>query len=350
MKKPTFPERKFSERKPSVPELAEKEHPGQAPSEPNLSVNPLPASDFSESDGAEKDFPGQEFSAREDREEKNKILPATLYLVATPIGNLDDITLRALKVLRECDFIAAEDTRVTGKLLSFFGLSKPMVSYEEHSKHTAGQTVLRRLLAGQSCALVTDAGTPGISDPGEDLVRLCLENGLKVVPVPGPCAAVAALTVSGLPTRRFVFEGFLEGKQNQKRARLEELSSETRTVLFYEAPHRIAETVALMAEVLGPDRRAVFCREITKRNEEFFLLPLGEACRRFEKEPARGEYVIVLEGRKEVADAFWASLSVKEHVDYYTEKMGLDRMAAIKVVAKDRGVPKNEIYRALLEK
>jgi 16S rRNA (cytidine1402-2'-O)-methyltransferase len=280
--------------------------------------------------------------------EKNKVLPSTLYLVATPIGNLDDITLRALKVLKECDFVAAEDTRVTAKLLAAYEIKKPCVTYEEHSKKVAGEAILRRLKEGESCALVTDAGTPGISDPGEDLVRLCLENGIRVVPIPGACAAVNALIVSGFSTRRFVFEGFLEGKEREKKERLAELSADTRSIIFYEAPHRLSETLTMMAEVFGTDRRIALCREMTKLNEETLRLPLREAVAHFEKNPPRGEFVLVLEGASDKADVFWQNLTVAEHVAYYTDTMGLEKMAAVKAAARDRGVAKNVIYKELL--
>ena len=280
--------------------------------------------------------------------EKNKVLPSTLYLVATPIGNLDDITLRALKVLKECDFVAAEDTRVTAKLLAAYEIKKSCVTYEEHSKKVAGEAILRRLKEGESCALVTDAGTPGISDPGEDLVRLCLENGISVVPIPGACAAVNALIVSGFSTRRFVFEGFLNGKDREKKERLAELASDTRSIIFYEAPHRLTETLVMMAEAFGGDRRIALCREMTKLNEETLRLPLADAITHFEKNPPRGEFVLVLERAGETDGAFWETLSVAEHVAYYTDTMGMEKMAAVKAAARDRGVAKNVIYKELL--
>ncbi len=277
-------------------------------------------------------------------EEKNKILPSTLYLVATPIGNLDDITLRAIKTLRECDFIAAEDMRVTSKLLSVFDISKPMLKYEKHNVRSAGEEIIKRLSSGKSCALVTDAGTPAISDPGEDIVKLCIEKGYKTVSVPGACAGVSGLIVSGFSTRRFVFEGFLEGKTSEKKARLEELSSEKRTIIFYEAPHRIAQTVQLMAEVFGENRKAAFCRELTKLNEEVLRITLKEASERF-RDGVKGEFVIIIDGAGFDEDnMFWSGMTVAEHVDYYI-KLGLDKMSAIKAVAKDRGVAKNEIYK-----
>ena len=283
-------------------------------------------------------------------EEKNKVMPSTLYLVATPIGNLDDITFRAVKVLKECDFIAAEDTRVTSKLLAAYGISKPMITYEEHSKRAAGETILRRLKEGESCALVTDAGTPAISDPGEDVARLCEENGIKVEAIPGACAAITALTLSGLPTSSFVFVGFLSGKDSQKKARLDELSSESSTLIFYEAPHRIAETLKLLADTLGGERKVALCRELTKLNEEIIRATLAEAAETVSHENARGEYVVVVEGRRsDTGYEFWSSLTVREHVLYYVEKMGLDKMSAIKAAAKDRHVPKGVIYKEFVE-
>lgn len=280
-------------------------------------------------------------------QEKNKILPSTLYLVATPIGNLEDITLRALKVLKECDFIAAEDTRVTAKLLSAFDISKPMLKYEKHNVRSAGEEIIKRLSCGKSCALVTDAGTPAISDPGEDIVRLCIENGYRVVPIPGACAGISGLIVSGFSTRRFVFEGFLEGKSSAKRARLKELCSEKRAIIFYEAPHRIGQTVELMAEVFGENRKAAFCRELTKLNEEILRMTLKEAANKF-KETVKGEFVIVVDGAAfDDGSEFWAEMTVVEHTEHYMS-LGFDKMSAIKAVAKDREVAKNEIYKALL--
>ncbi|MBQ8254120.1 MAG: 16S rRNA (cytidine(1402)-2'-O)-methyltransferase [Clostridia bacterium] len=280
--------------------------------------------------------------------EKNKILPSTLYLVATPIGNLDDMTYRAVKTLTECDFIAAEDTRVTAKLLSAYGIKKSCVTYEEHSKRSAGEMILSRLKGGESCALVTDAGTPAISDPGEDLVRLCAENGINVVAVPGACAAVNALALSGLSTRRFVFEGFLEGKDNAKKERLNTLAGEDRSVIFYEAPHRLRETLSMMADAFGSDRRIAVCRELTKRNEEVLRFTLGDATEHFSKAEPKGEFVLVVDGRKDSGDAFWLDMSLPEHVIYYVEKMGLDKMSAVKAAAKDRGLPKNAVYKEFL--
>lgn len=281
-------------------------------------------------------------------EEKNKIMPSTLYLVATPIGNLEDMTFRAVKTLSECDFIAAEDTRVTAKLLSAYDIKKPLLTYEEHCKRSAGETILQRLKNGESCALVTDAGTPGISDPGEDLVKLCAENGIAVVSVPGACAAVNALAASGLSTRYFLFEGFLEGKDSAKKERLTELSAYKQTLIFYEAPHRLTDTLVLMEQTLGGDRKISLCRELTKRNEEIVRTTISEAVKKYTEEAPRGEFVLVVDGRKAQADVFWAEMTVSEHVDYYVNNMSLDKMSAIKAVAKDRGVPKNAIYKELI--
>ena len=283
--------------------------------------------------------------------EKNKVLPSTLYLVATPIGNLDDITLRALKVLRECDFVAAEDTRVTGKLLAAYEIKKPCVTYEEHTKRSAGEIILKRLQEGESCALVTDAGTPGISDPGEDLVRLCLENGVAVVPIPGACAVVNALIVSGFSTRRFVFEGFLQGKDREKKDRLADLAGEKRTLLFYEAPHRLVDTLAMMAEAFGGQRRIALCRELTKLHETVQRGSVSEMIAHYEQTDPRGEYVVVVEGAQDApqTEQFWEKLSVSAHVDYYVE-IGMTKKEAIKAAATDRSVPKNEIYNEVMKK
>lgn len=270
-----------------------------------------------------------------------------LYLVATPIGNLADLSARAVKILSGVDFIAAEDTRVTAKILSYLGVSGKLLSYHEHNKRTCGETILRRLQEGASCALVTDAGTPAISDPGEDIARLCEENGIPVTAVPGACALVNALVLSGMSTRRFCFEGFLEGNANRRRKRLEELRGEQRTMIFYEAPHDLIETVSLMREIFGAERRIALCRELTKRNEEILRLTLGGAIDYFAKQAPRGEYVLVLAGAEPAADAFWLKLTVQEHVAFYMEN-GLSKMEAVKAAAHDRGVAKNVIYREML--
>ena len=226
-------------------------------------------------------------------EDKNQVLGGTLYLVATPIGNLSDLSPRALKVLREVDFVAAEDTRNSGLLLSHFGISKPMVSYFEHNKRERGEVIAARLAGGESCALVTDAGTPAISDPGEDIVALCAERGIPVTAIPGACAAITALSVSGLPTGRFVFEGFLTTVKGDKRKRLQELSGEERTIILYEAPHKLRATLADLLAYWG-DRKVTLCREITKLNEEIIRTTLAGAVALYEETAPRGEYVLIV--------------------------------------------------------
>ncbi|MBR2024414.1 MAG: 16S rRNA (cytidine(1402)-2'-O)-methyltransferase [Clostridia bacterium] len=279
-------------------------------------------------------------------EDKNAIVGGTLYLVATPIGNLSDISERALKVLNGVDFVAAEDTRNTGKLLSHFGISKPMVSYFEHNKRERGEIIVERLLNGESCALVTDAGTPAISDPGEDLVRLCAEKGVTVTSIPGCCACVNALALSALATGRFCFEGFLSTNKNERNTRLNELKNDTRTHIFYEAPHKLTKTLDDIIEVFG-DRKIALCRELTKLNEEIIRTTLSGAIEYYKENAPRGEYVLVIEGADENTiknDAFWVNMSILEHVDYYVNQ-GMKKMDAIKSVAKDRDLPKNEVYK-----
>lgn len=284
-----------------------------------------------------------------DREEKNKVLPGVLYLVATPIGNLADVSERALKVLREVDKIAAEDTRNTLKFLTFYGISKPLVSYYEHNKRQRGEEILASLKEGKAWALVSDAGTPAISDPGEDMVRLCAENDIPVTLIPGPCAAVNALTLSALSTRRFVFEGFLEGRAKEKREYLLSLKSEKRTLVFYEAPHNLIETLSLLEEVFGSTRRIALCRELTKLNEEILRCELAVAVAYYREHTPRGEYVLVLEGAPDSVDGeFWVNMTVGEQVAHYMD-LGLSKMDAIKQTAKDRGLPKGVIYKELLD-
>ena len=283
-------------------------------------------------------------------EEKNAIVGGTLYLVATPIGNLSDLSERAIKVLSEVDFVAAEDTRNTGKLLSCLGISKPMVSYYEHNKRSCGPRIVERLQAGESCALCSDAGTPAISDPGEDLVALCAEAGVAVTSVPGCCAAITALTLSGLPTARFTFEGFLPVDKKPRRERLEALRASTATMIVYEAPHKLRATLDDLAATLGEQRRIALCRELTKRNEDIHRTTLSGAIAHYTENDPRGEYVLILEGAdkapvNEEVEAR-AALSPEAHVAYY-EEQGLSRMDAIKAAAKERGVPKNQLYRLL---
>ena len=281
--------------------------------------------------------------------EKNKIESGTLYLVATPIGNLSDLSERAVKVLSEVDFIAAEDTRNSMRLLTHLGISKPMVSYFEHNKRERGEQITARLEAGESCALITDAGTPAISDPGEDIVALCAQKNIRVSSIPGPVASIVALTLSGLPTGRFTFEGFLSVNKAERRARLSELKNEARTMLFHEAPHKLRATLKDFASAFGGDRRIAICRELTKLNEEVLRMTLGEAIAYYEEQEPRGEYVLVLEGAKETAEnaAFWADMDIPAHVAYYIER-GMTKKDAIKEAAKDRGVPKNEVYQKVL--
>ncbi|GIP41376.1 ribosomal RNA small subunit methyltransferase I [Paenibacillus sp. J31TS4] len=273
----------------------------------------------------------------------------TLYLVGTPIGNLDDMTFRAVETLKKVDWIAAEDTRQTRKLLTHFDIQTRLVSYHEHNKQASGPELLRFLREGQSVALVSDAGLPAISDPGEDLVRQAAEEGIRVVPVPGANAALSALIVSGLPTDRFLFAGFLPRDRKSQAEQLRLLGAVPATLLFYESPHRVAKTLRTMREELG-DRQVALVRELTKRYEEVARGSLDEALLHLEAHPPQGEYVIVLgraaEGEGEAA-AWWAELSVDEHVRRY-EDQGEDRKTAMKKAAQDRGVSKRDIYNALL--
>ena len=283
-------------------------------------------------------------------EEKNKVKDGVLYLVGTPIGNLADISERAIKVLSEVSFVAAEDTRNSGKLLTVLGIRNELVSYHEHNKRQSGERIKERLLGGESCALVTDAGMPAVSDPGEDLVALCHESGIPVSVVPGPCAAVSALAMSGLKTARFAFEGFLPAQKSEKRQRLEKVRNDDRTLIFYEAPHKLKATLSDMCEAFGSDRKISLCREITKINEEIFKTTLGEAIAFYESNEPRGEYVLVVEGGngESISDesAALVSLPPEEHVAHY-EEQGIGRMDAIKRAAKDRGITKSELYKIL---
>jgi len=282
------------------------------------------------------------------REDRNAIVGGTLYLVATPIGNLSDITERALKVMEEVDFIAAEDTRNTGKLLAFYGIQKSMVSYFEHNKRERGEIILSRLKNGESCALLTDAGTPAISDPGEDLVRLCAENDVPVTSIPGCSAVVNALALSALPTGRFCFEGFLSTNKNERSERLEEIKNDRRTTVFYEAPHKLKKTLADIMAVFG-DRRIALCRELTKLNEEIMRTTILGAISYYEENEPRGEYVLVIEGASNEQlkeESFFANMSVMEHLEHYVA-MGMSKMDATKAVAKDRGVAKSVIYKEI---
>ena len=274
----------------------------------------------------------------------------TLYLVATPIGNLEDLTYRAVRILKECDFIAAEDTRVSAKLLRHLEISKPMVSYYEHNRKQRGGEIVQRILSGESCALMTDAGTPAVSDPGEDLVALCAEHGIPVVPIPGACAAVCALAQSGLPSAYWCFEGFLPVQKKPRKQRLELLSRETRTMIVYEAPHKLRGTLADLHAALG-NRRIAMAREITKLHEECLRMTLPEAVAYYEENDPRGEYVFVIEGAS--AEAAEDSEEVKmqrarERVAELTAG-GMTPRDAVRQAAKDCGVRKNVLYQSILE-
>ncbi len=275
-----------------------------------------------------------------------------LFLCATPIGNLDDITLRVLETLKRADLIAAEDTRHTLKLLNHFGIKTPMTSYHEFNRIDKARYLVEQLRQGVNIALVTDAGTPGISDPGEELVRQCYEAGIEVTSLPGPAACITALTLSGLPTRRFCFEAFLPADKRERQWIIEELKSETRTIVVYEAPHHLVRTLEELSEALGAQRRIAICRELTKKYEEAYRTTFAGALERYETEEPKGECVIVIEGRsigelKEERQRSWDEMSLEEHMDIYVNQ-GIDRKEAMKLVARDRGMKKREVYRALL--
>ena len=276
-------------------------------------------------------------------------MSGTLYLVATPIGNLGDFSPRAAETLAAVDFIAAEDTRVSVKLLNHFNIKRPLVSYHEHNHVTAGQAILSRLLAGESCALVTDAGTPAISDPGEDLVRLCGENAVEVVAVPGCCAAVNALAVSGLPTGRFTFEGFLTVNKKSRREHLEGLKSEERTMIFHEAPHKLRTTLADLCAAFGPERRIALCRELTKLHEETRRCTLGEAAEYYQAHDPRGEYVLVVAGAEPKTGA---AVTLEEGAAQVLAlvEAGQRLKDAAREVADHTGLSRNELYAAALER
>ena len=269
-----------------------------------------------------------------------------LYLVPTPIGNLGDISKRAAETLAAVDFIAAEDTRVSVKLLNHLEIKKPLVSYHEHNQRESGPKILERLLAGENCALVTDAGSPAISDPGEDLVRLCAQAGVPVCAIPGPCAAITALSVSALPTGRFAFEGFLPAQKKERRLRLEALAGEDRTMIFYEAPHRLRQTLADLASAFGGTRKISLCRELTKLHEEIARMTLAEAVSNYAENEPRGEYVLVVAGAEERT----ASVSLEDAVARARALMesGLRVKDAAKQAAEETGIPKNKLYAAVI--
>lgn len=274
-----------------------------------------------------------------------------LYLCATPIGNLEDITYRVLRTLKEVDLIAAEDTRNSIKILNHFEIKTPMTSYHEYNKIDKAYQLVDKMREGKNIALITDAGTPGISDPGEDLVRICYEEGIEVTSLPGPAACITALTMSGLPTRRFAFEAFLPRDKKERAMVLEQLKNETRTIILYEAPHHLVKTLEELLATLG-DRKIAICRELTKRYEEKKLSTISEMLQWYEENEPRGEYVLVVDGKsfEEIAEEekkTWEAMTIEEHMAVY-EGQGIDRKEAMKLVAKDRGISKRDVYQALL--
>lgn len=282
----------------------------------------------------------------------------TLYLVATPIGNMEDITLRALRILKEVDLIAAEDTRQTLKLLNHYEIKKPLTSYYEHNKNVKGNYLIKELLNGKNVALVTDAGSPGISDPGEDMVRLAIDNGINVTMIPGPVAAITGLVISGMPTGRFVFEGFLPVNKRARKERILSLKNETRTIIFYEAPHKLIYTLKDLYNYLG-ERKIALARELTKKFEEVVRCTLSEAIEKYETQGFKGEYVLIVEGASEEVsmkekesqmenDWEWNKKSIGEHVEFYI-KQGMSKKEAIKKVAQDRNLSRNEVYKEIIE-
>lgn len=279
-------------------------------------------------------------------------MAGTLYLCATPIGNLEDITYRVLRTLKEVDLIAAEDTRNSIKLLNHFDIQTPMTSYHEFNKIEKAYQLVGKLKEGKNIALITDAGTPGISDPGEDIVRICYEEGIEVTSLPGAAACITALTMSGLPTRRFAFEAFLPRDKKERASVLEELKNETRTIILYEAPHHLLKTLKELLEALG-DREITICRELTKKHEEKIKSTFSSLISYYEDKEPRGEYVLVVRGKsfeeiKKEQQSTWEEMSIEEHMAFYEEK-GIDHKEAMKLVAKDRGVSKRDIYQYLVK-
>ena len=275
-----------------------------------------------------------------------------LYLCATPIGNLEDITYRVLRTLKEVDLIAAEDTRNSIKLLNHFDIHTPMTSYHEYNKIEKAEVLIRKMQEGTNIALITDAGTPGISDPGEDLVRMCYEAGIEVTSLPGPAACITALTLSGLSTRRFAFEAFLPSDKKERQAVLAELVDETRTIILYEAPHRLIKTLNELLEVLG-NRKITLCRELTKKHETAFASTIEDVLKFYETQEPKGECVLVVEGksRAELVQeerARWEEMTIEEHMEVYLGQ-GMDKKEAMKAVAKDRGIGKRDVYQLLLK-
>ena len=276
-------------------------------------------------------------------------MPGTLYLVPTPIGNLGDISRRIADTLAQADFVAAEDTRVSLKLLNHLELKKPLVSYYRHNTETAGPAILKRILAGESCALVTDAGTPAISDPGEDLVALCVEHGVDVISIPGPCALITALAVSGLPTGRFTFEGFLPTNKKNRRAHLDALRTEERTMIFYEAPHKLRATLSDLCGVFGSERRVSLCRELTKLHEEVLRTNLGAAVEHYAAQEPKGEFVLVVEGAPPAVPEAVSPADALRRVEELRAE-GRSLKEAARMAAEELSLPKNKLYDLALGK
>ncbi len=269
-------------------------------------------------------------------------MKGTLYVCGTPIGNLKDISKRLAETLSMVDLIAAEDTRHSQKLLSHLGIQKPCISYFTHNRRGHGEVIIEALLSGKNVALISDAGMPAISDPGEELVMECAKNDITVSPIPGPCAAISALAVSGLPTGRFTFEGFLSTQKKGRMDRLDELKNEKRTMIFYEAPHKLLKTLEDFVTAFGADRKISLCREMTKLYEEILRMTMKEAVTYFTNQPPKGEFVLIVEGKEEPPES-WDTLSVEEHFAMYVEE-GMGKMDAVKRVAKERGIPKRDVY------
>ena len=273
-------------------------------------------------------------------------MSGTLYLCATPIGNLSDVSARCIEILKTADLIACEDTRRTLGLLNHFDIHKPLTSYHEHNKKEKGGYITGLLKEGKNVVLVSDAGTPAISDPGEDLVCLCIEEGINVTSVPGPVAAINALILSGLPTKRFAFEGFLSVNNRHRKEHLSKVKNDTRTLIFYEAPHKLKSTLSDMSATFGAERRIALARELTKVHEEILRMTIGEAVEYYNETSPRGEYVMIIEGAKEseeTEEKWWEGIEISEHIDRYIEQ-GIDKKEAIKLCAKDRDMPKREVY------
>lgn len=272
-----------------------------------------------------------------------------LYICGTPIGNLEDITLRQLRIFKEVDLIAAEDTRHTIKLLNYYDIKCPLTSYHEFNKKEKGTEIIEKLLDGKNIALVTDAGMPGISDPGEDIIKLCYDNNIKVTTVPGPTAVISALVLSGISSRQYVFEGFLSQSKKELKESIMRIGEETRTIILYESPHRLIKTLEILKDALNKDRKISVIREITKKYEEVLKLTVEEAILYYKENKPRGEFVLVIEGKEKTVSDDWENTTVYSHVDSYLDK-GFTKKEAIKLVSKDRGIVKREVYNLIMKK